>query len=308
MNKRTVATFVISLVMVLTLSACGTRPNTTTTIAPFNTSPSPTSGASKVTTVPSETAPTLTPTSAPTSTPSQAPSNKAEQTDPETPGLHQAKQKYAKILSCYRDLALLWKSPEASSSDEAESSKFDEVLNNLSEKLIIEANIIDPKGEGEPSYHIWCSCVETRDNIGYAIKDLNNDGILDLIILSDDYNVSAIYTIINNKTMLVDAFWSRHACQVDKNCILHVTSSGGAGDYYVATYVITAKKAEMGLIEMTGVETYDDQTGESFSKGRCYQIKNGKKTIISYDDLDKAVENFPENATKDAGITFIPLT
>lgn len=71
MNKRTVAAFVISIVMVLSLSACGNESNDTTSTASSSTTLTTTSRTNTTTTAPSNTVPTTNNINTATITPTQ---------------------------------------------------------------------------------------------------------------------------------------------------------------------------------------------------------------------------------------------
>jgi len=70
-----------------------------------------------------------------------------------------------------------------------------------------------------------------RDEIGYAFKDLNNDGIPEMMILSSGYVVLGIYTLENGVPVLLDTYWERHRCEIDKDGILYTHGSSGACDH-----------------------------------------------------------------------------
>ena len=66
------------------------------------------------------------------------------------------------------------------------------------------------------------------------------------------------------------------------------------------------------LVEMIGMESYDEKTGKEFRMHpQCYRIQNGKKTIISEAELKSAWKRFsdsyPDNPTKYANLVFVSL-
>ena len=115
------------------------------------------------------------------------------------------------------------------------------------------------------------------NNLGYALKDINGDGVSELFFISDeayDYIdfIFAIYTIHNGKPALVRAYWSRSSGSLGKDGTIYEHGSNGADDNFSATYRL------------------DPDSGE---------LK-----IIRWADL----EEFPDSHTKEAGLDFISLS
>ena len=211
--------------------------------------------------------------------------------------------KYLPILIIYHDIGKYWSNS---------NTRDDTELQNEVDLLAKSANV-DSSTDDELIYDLRCSSFETRKNIMYAIQDLNSDGIPELIILSNnDYvYVHAIFSLIDGSPGLIDAFWSRHSCEISKDGTLYVHSSGGASDNDTTSYTIAPRKSELNMILKVGQETYDDQTGETLSHCRWFRVQNGRKTIISEQEAEAALVKFPgeypDNITKKAGLTFITL-
>ena len=143
----------------------------------------------------------------------------------------------------------------------------------------IESFLADISGElgiiGERQlYELENSLFELFDGeAGYAIHDINGDGIPELIILSKDYyDVCAIYTLRGGNPVLVGAYWSRNRCEIDKNGTIYISGSSGASDSFFAAYWLCAENGELELLE-------------EFGDGSAYS----------------------DNPTKDAGLVFIDL-
>ena len=160
------------------------------------------------------------------------------------------------------------------------------------------------------SNSIFELCFE--ENFGYALHDINGDGIVELIILSQDHDIYAIYTLRENKPVLVGAYWSRSRIALDKNGTLYHSGSSGADNSFDARYTLnTWQDGELLiLIETIGIEDFDDETWQSLPKPRYYRIKNGEKTIISEEEANAAWKNFQKaysGDNRDAELVFIPI-
>lgn len=189
-------------------------------------------------------------------------------------------KKYETIINLSRDILCQWIYMENNKDADNWESDYNKIM-NIEEKLIEAANI---QGNENLIYELGCSVGELRsESTGYAVYDLNNDGTMELIIMSD-YMVHAVYTLHNNQPTLISGFWSRHSCKIDESGTLYIHGSGGACDNYSASYTIAQGKPELVLIEMTGIESYADGEPERLDEPRYYRIYNGNKTIISQDE------------------------
>ena len=211
---------------------------------------------------------------------------------------HEAK--YSGIITAYRHYA-------------ANPSE-DDASENLFAKVAGLTGIDPDYSNNNKSYGLNCSIDEIRfepsENLGYSFHDLNNDGVPELFVITSDYTITAVYSLVNDNPILVGAYWSRNRCVIDKSGTLYINGSSGADDSFGASYLFNGGE-ELQLIEMVGVEDYDELTQQSLTEPRWYRIKDGEKTIISENEADTAREKipdtYPDNPTKDAGLTFNPL-
>jgi len=212
-----------------------------------------------------------------------------------------AAAKYDRIIALYRDYVIHRNDDDA----------YDTLMAKLSHELHIGPNI---HGD-EKAYQLQCSSFELSfalraNTLGYAFRDLNNDGILELFILLDDLTILAIYSLEKDLPVLVGAYWSRHRCALDKAGMLYISGSSGSQDSFSASYALNGDN-KLQLVEMLGIESYDAKTGKTFPKPRHYRMKNGNKSIIGKKEADALWEKFQDvgrnNPTRDAGLTFTPL-
>jgi len=209
---------------------------------------------------------------------------------------------YASVIDIYRDFFRYYER-DLNFSDYVYST-----CSVITDKLGIEYTITDEM----EAYELHCSLYEILDgNPGYVVHDINSDGIPELIILSEDFTIHAIYSLNNDKLILIGAYWSRQNCAIDETGMLFINSSSGASNGYSASYIIAPASVELQMIEMVGMEDYDTQTYEIFSTPVCYRIKDGNKTIIDFEEAfvfwEEFPNRYPNNPTKNAGLIFVPL-
>ena len=168
---------------------------------------------------------------------------------------------YAGILTYYCDFSL------SKNRDRA----IDSLIHNLTQNFEINGD--------KKRYELESSAFEAFDasKLGYAFYDINNDGITELLIITDesyDYSdfIYAIYTLRNGSPYLVGAYWSRNRCGLGKNGTVYCQGSNGASDSFIAAYRLDSESGELQMIKQ-----------------------------ISMSEV-------PENPIKDAGLVFKPLS
>ena len=195
---------------------------------------------------------------------------------------------YVAIIRCYRDYA----------QHEDTDALYDAIMKVL---------LISPETD---QYGLSPSCGELHfvniEGLTYSIHDINGDGVDELIILSEDYFIHAVYTLDGDAPVLLGAYWSRKRCVIDEAGTLYVNGSGGAADSYSASYIIVSETASLSMIEMVGVESYYGEASESHAEVRFYHVIDGVETIISDEEATAIWERFPDifpdNPTKNIGL------
>ncbi|MCL2487181.1 MAG: hypothetical protein FWE80_00690 [Oscillospiraceae bacterium] len=193
---------------------------------------------------------------------------------------------------------------------------YTELLDALREH--VEAVIQQPDIEMENDFFLeWAlrepfmSCgedySEVRDKLGYALKDLNQNGKLDLILLNKEYfTVVAIITLVEDKPYLLNEYWSRHSCVIYDSGVIYSNSHAGAGDLDYMTQRISPDGS--GFIQEV---KFGATTTNDFG---WYKEIDGIQYAIEQSEFDEFQKEYPhlsypeaEEITKSAGLEFIPL-
>lgn len=127
------------------------------------------------------------------------------------------------------------------------------------------------------------------DRFGYTIKDLNQDGVDELILRLDDYQVIAIFTTVDNKPLLLDYYWNRKNCWIDPDGCLHVGGSSGAYSSNLEIYKISDQTGSLILLDEGGTDGYDEAT----SSTRYYKLVNNEKIYITQEEYISWEQNLP---------------
>lgn len=97
-----------------------------------------------------------------------------------------------------------------------------------------------------PSYG---SSDEVLDNFGYAVKDINGDGVDELMICPfnelAEQTVIAVYTCVDKQPQLLAEGWYRNAYYLLNDGTIGYIGSGGAAYSYMGVYEIAANLKEL---------------------------------------------------------------
>jgi len=135
-----------------------------------------------------------------------------------------------------------------------------------------------------------------RDDLGYSLKDLNGDGSDELILLSKEYKVFAVYSTVDGRPKLLDSYWDRYRCYtIDESGLLYIHCFyDSAEDWYYTIERLSDDGSELLPKERYGMESYDYDTGERYTESHYYKVIYGKKyserEIISESEFDEFLE------------------
>lgn len=141
-----------------------------------------------------------------------------------------------------------------------------------------------------------------KQSFGYALYDLNNDGVQELIWMLEDYTILAIFTIIDGDAQLLDAYWSRYKSILLDTGEVYTYSNGGASIYEYALQVIDEDGKNLTYKKKFGRDT------EVF-----YIIDENDRISINEPEFNKLVELYPDiiedrkEYMKNMGVEFFPL-
>ena len=161
--------------------------------------------------------------------------------------------------------------------------------------------------EDSSSPHHKLSC-------GYAIKDLNGDGVDELVLLTNDYMVCAIFSIADGNPVLLGNYRTRHRAWIDEKGWIHEHSSNGADHSANAIFRIADGGASIELIVEFGTNGHEWIGDTAYTI--YYKLVNGEKETITeseYLALNEQYNDYlgspagAESTKNDSGLTFISL-
>ena len=126
---------------------------------------------------------------------------------------------------------------------------------------------------------------------GYVLKDINNDGVIELFLVRKDYFVLSVFTIEDGKAKLLDAYWNKYKCRVLDSGELYTMGSGGViSNNYTIWELDKDSKA---LVPTRKVESYYEE---------FFEIKENQKILMDQEQINEFFNDYPfkhgENWTK----------
>jgi len=118
--------------------------------------------------------------------------------------------------------------------------------------------------------------------LGYAVTDINNDGISEMLLLSmepDEPFINALYTLKDGKPVMLGHYWSRSRAHLAADGTIYTVGSSSAWSTYLDSYAL-----EPGAGELTHLSEYymdaDDNETPFWVK-----VVNGEETDIPEEDF-----------------------
>jgi len=142
-------------------------------------------------------------------------------------------------------------------------------------------------------------------NLGYAIKDINNDGIPELLLLDlnnvgwgtyEGFFVYALFTLKDNKPVQLGQYWRRDYAGLTMDGTIYRVGSGGAKSALLTTY-----KLKQNAAELTKVKEHMGDLGIV-----CYEIKDENQQFITDEEFLELWE-FYSSPPNPMQFTFIPI-
>ena len=124
-------------------------------------------------------------------------------------------------------------------------------------------------------------------SFGYILKDLDGDTNLELIWVSADYNtVFAIFTIADNKAVLVDAYWPQYKAVILDSGAVYTHGSGSANTSKYTCWTLNKEQQDYKKVQK--------QFG--INDGQYYEAIKNAPVNISKDRFDALLLEYPFQA------------
>lgn len=148
---------------------------------------------------------------------------------------------------------------------------------------------------------ITAGCVLLQESttpvFGYALKDLDNNGVDELLLLDNAYNLFAIFTMVDGNAVLLDSYHEWHTAFIDKNGDIHVKDIVFPGREKDAKYSVYEVAGDKLSLKSSILVTHDLTTvSEKLAKpSGWYKAVNGEMVAIEQSEYDSLYEAFAGN-------------
>lgn len=148
----------------------------------------------------------------------------------------------------------------------------------------------------------------TRGRLGYAVKDINKDGIPELVILTDDYYGSekafiyTLFTLKDNKPLFLEHFWSRSSGEIAADGTIHSSGSSSAESGSNEIYILEPHAAALTL-----VAGYEYDHWPSVNKDIYYKMVNGERVTIDEKEYQSILKQYADPDENPMKLNFIPI-
>lgn len=140
-------------------------------------------------------------------------------------------------------------------------------------------------------------------SFGYALKDINGDGITELILLREDYFVLAVFTLDSDKAQLLDAYWYKHRGMILESGELLTLTTSSANIYEYNIQELSNHSAELSTVKTFG----ENEKG-------YYEVVDTETTILDEKSFNGVLSKYPNISSDERksymisnGIQFIEL-
>ena len=152
-----------------------------------------------------------------------------------------------------------------------------------------------PYQKGEP-IGIWETLIYSAqqtmaENAGYCIKDLNNDGISELILISSLYKIKAIFTMVNGSPQSLGEYSNGNEIVViDETGKIYTSGYGKAENWYTTVEQLL----EDGNLATLHFGCYDPNVNGNYDPLdlEYFQFYNGERTVIDENQLDELIQKY----------------
>lgn len=124
-------------------------------------------------------------------------------------------------------------------------------------------------------------------SFGYIEKDINGDDFPELFWVRSDYSILAIFTKNNEQLVLIDAFWSQHACIITNRNEMYTKTSGGAAYMRYTIQKIDVSGSTFQIREF-GMDGFSADAAVQY-----YEIIENQKKFVSSEDFDELLRTYP---------------
>ncbi len=121
--------------------------------------------------------------------------------------------------------------------------------------------------------------VDGQMAFGFTVRDINDDGVFELLLLRNDYTLVAIFTTVDDRPILLKSGTNRTTVFIDERGLLYEVGSNGADTNQRTVLRLNGETGKTEILAQFGLDGHEWVDGEAVQL-YCQMI-NGEKHRIS---------------------------
>ena len=139
-------------------------------------------------------------------------------------------------------------------------------------------------------------------DLGYAVKDINDDGVPELLLGYNNFDrpvILSLFTLKENTPVNLEFFWSRHIGSLAVDGTIYISSSKAALSRQLLSYELEPNATSLSLL----TEYTRDFSG---SEDVFFEGADGERQVITEEEYNALHEQY-SNPPNHMPLTFIPI-
>lgn len=205
---------------------------------------------------------------------------------------------YTEVIALYQKVigVCAWYQEDADYEAYAKELGLSGAEKQLFEKLFYPAYLNYP-GRGREDH----ASLAHRLACGYAIKDLNGDGVDEFVLMQQDYTVVAVLSMKDNKPVVLDCYRPRSTGWIDGDGLLHKCGSNSSDQHVDAVYRIASGSHALELIVEYGTLGHKLVDGESVQQ--YYKLDGELAMNITKEEYDALCTQWQYRQSSGSAVT-----
>lgn len=126
-----------------------------------------------------------------------------------------------------------------------------------------------------------------KNSFGSITRDINGDGVPELFWIREDKTLLAVFTIIGDEPIVLDAYWARcDAVMTDDGKLYRINSGGAANSYYDIMTLSTEGK-------LVAEQSFGMNGGSAETGTLYYEVVDGEQTAITEARFNELLAAYP---------------
>ncbi len=201
--------------------------------------------------------------------------------------------------------------PEPMKPEDGGASMYESMISDFEDLILYKYTYqeLPPRGDGEPFYtdalYKVAAQYDPSMDMGYALKDINGDGYVELVLMGRDARLYAMFTIVEDAPVLVHVFQQGMGYTTPDGTVFYNEKDGSTSTvkYHIKKLVDgELVGTEYGRLDVDGNFDTDDETYYSIVDGIERELSHDE--YKQYGDFYAGYWDYPTRLTRLTGYRF----